>query len=50
MAKKLGLDVHEHADFRWVIRDCLLALRDDGWNVHFAKGILSMSIARLKNC
>jgi len=40
MAKKLGLDVHEHADFRWVIRDCLLALRDDGWNVHLREGDL----------
>merc|ERR1719313_2974193 len=40
MAKKLGLDGHEHADFRWVIRDCLLALRDDGWNVHLREGDL----------
>merc|ERR1719486_1269645 len=40
MAKKLGLDVHEHADFRWVIRDCLLALRDDGWNVVLREGDL----------
>lgn len=32
MAKKLGMDVEDHADFRWVIRDCLLALRDEGWN------------------
>merc|ERR1719188_107651 len=31
MAEKLGLDVEEHPDFRWVIRDCLLALRDEGW-------------------
>merc|ERR1719188_369660 len=31
MATKLGLDIEEHPDFRWVIRDCLLALRDEGW-------------------
>mmetsp|Transcript_132924 Transcript_132924/g.284110 ORF Transcript_132924/g.284110 Transcript_132924/m.284110 type:complete len:505 (-) Transcript_132924:109-1623(-) len=31
MAEKLGLDVEKNPDFRWVIRDCLLALRDEGW-------------------
>eukprot|EP00927_Polykrikos_kofoidii_P076780 TRINITY_DN73806_c0_g1_i1.p1 TRINITY_DN73806_c0_g1~~TRINITY_DN73806_c0_g1_i1.p1 ORF type:complete len:517 (+),score=104.44 TRINITY_DN73806_c0_g1_i1:76-1551(+) len=31
MAYKLRLDVEEHSDFRWIIRDCLLALRDEGW-------------------
>merc|ERR1712232_1485044 len=31
MEEKLGLDVNQHPDFRWVIRDCLIALRDEGW-------------------
>jgi len=31
MADKLGLDLMIHRDFEWVIRDCLLALRDEGW-------------------
>lgn len=31
MAAKLGIDIEEHPDFRWVVRDCLLALRDEGW-------------------
>mmetsp|Transcript_28143 Transcript_28143/g.80898 ORF Transcript_28143/g.80898 Transcript_28143/m.80898 type:complete len:493 (+) Transcript_28143:102-1580(+) len=33
MAKKLGLDIEEHPDFRWIIRDCLLALRDENFVV-----------------
>lgn len=33
IAFKLELDVEEHPDFRWVIRDCLLSLRDEGWRV-----------------
>jgi len=33
MAKKLGLDIELHPDFRWVIRDCLLALRDENYMV-----------------
>lgn len=33
IAIKLGIKVDEHAQFRWVIRDCLLALRDEGWTV-----------------
>lgn len=40
MAKKLGLDVEEHPDFRWVIRDCLLALRDEGWMCRVVAGDL----------
>mmetsp|Transcript_42552 Transcript_42552/g.77273 ORF Transcript_42552/g.77273 Transcript_42552/m.77273 type:complete len:489 (-) Transcript_42552:95-1561(-) len=31
MAKQLGLDVEEDSSFRWVIRDCLLSLREEGW-------------------
>jgi len=31
MAEKLGLNVVEHKDFRWVVRDCLLALRDENY-------------------
>lgn len=31
MEEKLGLDVNMYPDFRWVIRDCLIALRDEGW-------------------
>jgi len=31
MSKKLGLDVEEHPDFKWLVRDCLLSLREEGW-------------------
>eukprot|EP00747_Dinoflagellata_sp_TGD_P162315 gnl/TRDRNA2_/TRDRNA2_179770_c0_seq1.p1 gnl/TRDRNA2_/TRDRNA2_179770_c0~~gnl/TRDRNA2_/TRDRNA2_179770_c0_seq1.p1 ORF type:complete len:494 (+),score=92.98 gnl/TRDRNA2_/TRDRNA2_179770_c0_seq1:115-1596(+) len=31
MAHKLGVDVQTQPDFIWVVRDCLLALRDEGW-------------------
>jgi hypothetical protein len=31
MASKLGLDIEEHEEFQWVVRDCLLSLRDEGW-------------------
>jgi hypothetical protein len=30
--EKLGLDVNQFPEFRWVIRDCLIALRDEGWS------------------
>lgn len=33
MGVKLGLDVEEHPDFRWLIRDCLLSLRDENYMV-----------------
>mmetsp|Transcript_91888 Transcript_91888/g.230977 ORF Transcript_91888/g.230977 Transcript_91888/m.230977 type:complete len:491 (+) Transcript_91888:93-1565(+) len=33
MAKKLGLDIEEHPDFQWLVRDCLLALRDENFTV-----------------
>lgn len=33
MGTKLGLDVEEHPQFRWLIRDCLLALRDENYLV-----------------
>lgn len=33
MARKLGLDIEEHPDFKWIIRDCLLALRDENFIV-----------------
>lgn len=26
------MDIEEHDDFQWVIRDCLLALREEGWD------------------
>eukprot|EP00928_Gymnodinium_smaydae_P087161 TRINITY_DN71488_c0_g1_i1.p1 TRINITY_DN71488_c0_g1~~TRINITY_DN71488_c0_g1_i1.p1 ORF type:complete len:498 (-),score=114.00 TRINITY_DN71488_c0_g1_i1:75-1568(-) len=38
IAHKLNLDVEENPDFRWVIRDCLLALRDEGWRVKVTGG------------
>lgn len=31
MARKLGLDIEEHEEFQWVVRDCLLSLRDESW-------------------
>jgi hypothetical protein len=38
VASKLGIDVSKHAQFRWVIRDCLLALREEGWTVVHNQG------------
>eukprot|EP00933_Yihiella_yeosuensis_P016109 TRINITY_DN13884_c3_g1_i1.p1 TRINITY_DN13884_c3_g1~~TRINITY_DN13884_c3_g1_i1.p1 ORF type:complete len:514 (-),score=76.75 TRINITY_DN13884_c3_g1_i1:167-1645(-) len=40
MAEKLGLDVMANPEFNWVIRDCLLALRDEGWNCQVRDGDL----------
>mmetsp|Transcript_27870 Transcript_27870/g.64962 ORF Transcript_27870/g.64962 Transcript_27870/m.64962 type:complete len:493 (+) Transcript_27870:155-1633(+) len=40
MAVKLGLDIINHPDFQWVIRDCLLALRDEGWTCKVRDGDL----------
>jgi len=31
MAKKLGVDVQIDPELRWVVRDCLLSLSQDGW-------------------
>jgi len=31
MSKKLGIDVETQPEFQWVIRDCLLSLRDEGY-------------------
>lgn len=31
MASKLGLDIEAQPEFHWVVRDCLLSLRDEGW-------------------
>lgn len=31
MAQKLGVDLVKDAELRWVIRDCLLALKEEGW-------------------
>lgn len=45
MAEKLGLDIEEHPDFRWVIRDCLLALRDQGWQCRVHEGDLEYVFA-----
>ncbi len=33
MAHRLGLDLVKDAELRWVIRDCLLALKEEGWSV-----------------
>lgn len=32
MATKLGLDIEADHDFQWIIRDCLLSLRQEGWD------------------
>lgn len=32
MAEKLLLDIEKDDHFQWVIRDCLLALREEGWD------------------
>lgn len=32
MADKLGLEVSEQVEFQWIVRDCLLALRDEGYS------------------
>jgi hypothetical protein len=34
MSRKLGLDIEEQAEFQWVVRDCLLSLRDESWEAH----------------
>ena len=33
MSQKLGIDLLKDAELRWVIRDCLLALKEEGWHV-----------------
>lgn len=33
MARKLGIELIKDAELRWVIRDCLLALKEEGWSV-----------------
>jgi hypothetical protein len=38
MLRPENLEVLKHPDFRWVIRDCLLALRDEGWKVKVHDG------------
>jgi len=40
MAGKLGLDVELNPEFRWVIRDCLLSLREEGWSVNVREGVV----------
>jgi len=40
MAEKLGLNVMTNPEFNWVIRDCLLALRDEGWTCQVTAGDL----------
>lgn len=36
MSRKLGIDIADHPELRWVVRDCLLALKDEGWSCHLA--------------
>jgi len=31
MSRQLKIDVEEHPDFKWLVRDCLLSLREEGW-------------------
>ncbi|CAD7929838.1 unnamed protein product [Amoebophrya sp. A25] len=31
MAQKLGIDLIKEGELRWVVRDCLLALKEEGW-------------------
>ncbi|KAF4734785.1 hypothetical protein FOZ63_018939 [Perkinsus olseni] len=31
MSVALGIDVESQTQFHWIVRDCLLALRDNGW-------------------
>ena len=33
MARKLGIDLVKDVELRWVIRDCLLALKEEGRRV-----------------
>eukprot|EP00441_Pelagodinium_beii_P036488 CAMPEP_0197651824 /NCGR_PEP_ID=MMETSP1338-20131121/34071_1 /TAXON_ID=43686 ORGANISM="Pelagodinium beii, Strain RCC1491" /NCGR_SAMPLE_ID=MMETSP1338 /ASSEMBLY_ACC=CAM_ASM_000754 /LENGTH=484 /DNA_ID=CAMNT_0043226565 /DNA_START=78 /DNA_END=1532 /DNA_ORIENTATION=- len=40
MAEKLGINFETHPEFNWVIRDCLLALRDEGWTCSVRNGDL----------
>jgi hypothetical protein len=39
MARKLGLeDLDEQSEFQWVVRDCLLSLRDENWACRVVDG------------
>ncbi|CAE6910379.1 unnamed protein product [Symbiodinium natans] len=40
MAEKLGINVMSQPEFNWVIRDCLLSLRDEGWTCQVRSGDL----------
>ncbi|CAJ1377220.1 unnamed protein product [Effrenium voratum] len=40
MAEKLGVNVMTQPEFNWVIRDCLLSLRDEGWTCQVRNGDL----------
>ncbi|CAK9110908.1 Uncharacterized protein SCF082_LOCUS51502 [Durusdinium trenchii] len=40
MAEKLGINVMTQPEFNWVIRDCLLSLRDEGWTCQVRNGDL----------
>lgn len=31
MATKLGLSIQKNAEFRWIVKDCLMSLAADGW-------------------
>lgn len=35
IAAVLGVDLEANGDFTWVVRDCLLALKDQNWQVQF---------------
>jgi hypothetical protein len=45
MAQKLGLDVEKDTDIRWVVRDCLMSLRDEGYSCNIAGGDLEFVYA-----
>lgn len=45
MAKKMNIDVQVHEDYRWIPRDCLLALRDEGWTCVVRDGDLEFLYA-----
>eukprot|EP00397_Hematodinium_sp_SG-2012_P024196 GEMP01025192.1.p1 GENE.GEMP01025192.1~~GEMP01025192.1.p1 ORF type:complete len:519 (+),score=115.58 GEMP01025192.1:30-1559(+) len=40
MAKKLGVDIASDPELRWVVRDCLLTLDQDGWKCDTSRGEL----------
>jgi len=41
MARKLGVNVQQDPELRWVVRDCLLTLAQDGWRCEVQNGDLT---------